>query len=223
MSRLDDATRLLALACISLADDEGYFYADPKLVRAECFPFTEDSVSIHGTLKHLENVGWITLHEHPQMGSIGCIPNFAKHQKVNRPSKSKIRPYVDSLNDHGAINDRSLPEQGSGNREQGSGNREQGSGSARAPGPEDLFDDRQSPDAIVVPPVWEKPLQRLGAKGCRPHHDGHIIWERLVVEHGLEAVERAVRLVAPDDRWPTTVEERMRTTDCSNDYDDCPI
>lgn len=114
LAKLSDRTRLLAIGLLSLADDEGYFLADPALIRSALFPFTEDSLNIHGVLTELSNAEYIALREHASHGAIGRVLNFSKHQVVNRPSPSKIKTYWDSGKTHGALTERSVPEQGTG-------------------------------------------------------------------------------------------------------------
>ena len=125
MGRLPGDTKALALALLNLADDEGYFLADAAYVRGFAEPFTDDSRKTHGRLRELQNAGWIETCEHPTHGLIGRVVNFQLHQAINRPNKSKLKTYFDSLNTHGGLTEgsRNVP---CGNREQGTGNREQG-------------------------------------------------------------------------------------------------
>lgn len=117
IGRLPPEVRLLALALLNFADDHGYFLADISLIRGECAPFTEDSVSIHGALNQLEKVGWIEVSEPSEVGRIGRIKKFDKHQRVNRPTDSKLAIYFDSVSPHGGFSEPSRKEQGTGNRE----------------------------------------------------------------------------------------------------------
>ena len=122
MGRQDDATKCLALALLNLADDEGYFFADPAGVRSFCRPFDDDSTIARRCLARLSEVGWIRVGESASHGLIGWIVNFGDHQKVDRAKRSKIKAYV--LVDHSSKARRtfvegSIPEQGTGNREQG--------------------------------------------------------------------------------------------------------
>ena len=131
MARLPDSLRLLALGLLSYADDEGYFLAEPALVKAALMPFsdlpltshgglTEDSVSVHGMLTELSIHGWITLKKHPEQGMLGMVVNFTKHQKINRPTRSRVSTYFNSLKAHGGLTEGSLHDQGiEGSREQG--------------------------------------------------------------------------------------------------------
>lgn len=117
MGQLDAETQLLALALLNYADDHGYFRAEPTLVRSACRPFSEDSVRIHGALNTLLKVGWIETCDSGENGIIGRIAKWEKHQRVNRPSPSKLKPYwfnESSVNPHGVLTEHSVQEQGTG-------------------------------------------------------------------------------------------------------------
>ena len=121
LSRQDDSVRMLAIALLNIADDEGYFLADPALIRSAVWPFDENSSKARRCLDTLSKLVWIELREHETHGAIGRIVNFTKHQRVDRPSDSKIKVYFDSANNRRGFGDRSSPEQGTGNREQVTG------------------------------------------------------------------------------------------------------
>lgn len=125
-ARLPDHVRLIALGLLSVADDEGYFRADPALIRSDLAPFTEDYGSITVALQKLSDTGWITLKNHPEQGTIGKVVNFRKHQVINKPSPSKLKGYYELPECSGsttvALREDYHPEQGTGIREQGAGN-----------------------------------------------------------------------------------------------------
>ncbi len=102
-----ETARLVAIGLLNLADDEGYFNANPRLIECSLFPLTEPSVSIHECLKQLVDIGYIRLNEHSNGKTFGFITNFLKHQKVNRPTPSKIKDLFlcceASLNTHGSL------------------------------------------------------------------------------------------------------------------------
>lgn len=137
LAKLSEFTRLLALALLNYADDEGYFIADPILMRGELFPFSEDSRSIHGALIELSNIKYVTLYKGTNGRLYGLVTTFKQHQIINRPSPSKLKTYItfteDSLNTHGGLTEYSLLEQGTGNRE-----KEQGKGAGSAEGCADV-------------------------------------------------------------------------------------
>lgn len=128
LANLSPFTRLLAIALLNVADDEGYFEADVALIRGDVFPFEKDCVNIHGGLTELSRIGYVEIREHSSKGQIGLILAFQKHQVINRPSPSKLRKFFDestvntrensdSVKTHGGLTDDSLLEQGTGNRE----------------------------------------------------------------------------------------------------------
>ena len=90
LAGLPEFTRLLAIALLNLADDEGYFEADPRLVRGEVFPFEESSGRTTVGLRELSSVGYITVVTHPKKGDIGMVCNFHAHQVINKPTRSKL-------------------------------------------------------------------------------------------------------------------------------------
>jgi hypothetical protein len=122
ISRLSEFSRLLALALLNYSDDEGYFNAHPSLIRGNLFPFQDDSNNILGSLQDLSRVGYISITNSEDGREIGKIINFEKHQRIDKPQKSKIKPLTeDSTNRLGLFVDdsKSRPR---GNREQGTGN-----------------------------------------------------------------------------------------------------
>jgi len=121
LAEVSEPTLILAIGLLNHADDEGYFRANPALIKAAIFPLREPSVSIHGMLTELSNIDYVRLFEGANGKQYGQICGFMRHQKINRPSPSKIKPLDDgtelSVNDHGELTH---------GREQGTGNREQG-------------------------------------------------------------------------------------------------
>jgi hypothetical protein len=107
MSRQSDCTRLLAIGLLNHADDHGYFYADPALVRSALRSFDEDSTKIRASLGELCAIGYIEMREHPSHGPIGFIVSFSQHQRVDRPKDSIIKGLFDSTNDRRMIDDKS--------------------------------------------------------------------------------------------------------------------
>ena len=117
MGKLKDTTKLLAIGLLNYADDEGYFYADPSLIRSALRPFDDESTMIRRSIDELSRTGYLALCEHPTHGALGVIVAFAKHQRIDRPKASIIKPLYDSTTNRRIIDDQSLLEQGTGNRE----------------------------------------------------------------------------------------------------------
>jgi hypothetical protein len=90
MSMQSDATRLLAIGLLNLADDEGYFYASPKLVRNALRPMDDDSGITTVSLRELSEIGFISIRKHPTHGEIGFVESFRNHQVINKPKPSNI-------------------------------------------------------------------------------------------------------------------------------------
>lgn len=120
MGRATDSQKCMALALLNHADDEGYFLADPAIVRSVCRPFDEESLTSHGLITDLSLLGWIELCKSDDGVMLGRIVKFKQNQIINRPKKSKLK---ESWSDHGLITDESLTHHvGKGkerNREQG--------------------------------------------------------------------------------------------------------
>lgn len=88
---LPEFTRLLAIALLNWADDEGYFMANPAILRGSLFPFLDDSKKIPRSLNELSGVGWIDLGKDQQGRDVGRVRNFGKHQRVDKPRASEIK------------------------------------------------------------------------------------------------------------------------------------
>lgn len=114
LSALPESVHMLAAALLNYADDEGYFNANDKLVKAECCPLREPSVSIHDALTALSNVGYLKLGKAPDGKRYGWVVNFDTHQRVNRKTDSKIKKlnivWEDSLSTHTQLTEPSPPE-----------------------------------------------------------------------------------------------------------------
>jgi len=89
LASLSEHARLLAIALLNHADDEGYFLANQSLVRAACFPFEEHSKKVLGSIQELSSVGYIEVRECSGK-SIGFICKFSVHQRIDKPQKSKL-------------------------------------------------------------------------------------------------------------------------------------
>lgn len=120
LSALPEATHMLAAALLNHADDEGYFNANPGLVKAACCPLREPSVSPHDSLNLLAKVGFICLGTGADGKRYGRVMKFDDHQRVNRPTPSKIKAvgvvWDSSVSTHAQLTEPSPPER---NREQG--------------------------------------------------------------------------------------------------------
>lgn len=143
MGKQDDSVKLLAIGLLNLADDEGYFFADPTLIKSTLFPYKNESLTNHGSIsdgsvtchnmvKILQKIGYLEICQHPTHGTIGRIVSFKDHQVINRPKPSKIKHLWtvtdESLTDHGSITDASRIDHAGkeGNGKEGNGREEKG-------------------------------------------------------------------------------------------------
>lgn len=121
LSALPESTHMLAAALLNYADDEGFFRANPLLIKAECSPLREPSVSIQTSLNSLLEIGFLTLWKGSDGKSYGEIVKFKEHQVVNRPTPSKIKELwtvlEQSVNTHGGLTEASVAERKGRERE----------------------------------------------------------------------------------------------------------
>lgn len=123
LSALPEATHMLAAALLNHSDDEGYFNANPGLVKAACSPLREPSVSIHDSLISLVSVAYLRLGTGPDGKRYGQVITFDDHQRVNRPTPSKIKAlhilWDGAVTAHAHLSEDSSPERKG--KEQGTG------------------------------------------------------------------------------------------------------
>ena len=110
MSKQSDSTKLLAIGLLNVADDEGYFFADARIIRNQIRPLDDDSGITTVSLRELSEIGYIEIKNHPTHGAIGFVPSFLSHQVINKSKPSKIKGlYTDGINT-GSLPDESGPE-----------------------------------------------------------------------------------------------------------------
>ena len=135
LSELPEATHMLAAALLNYADDEGYFNANPQLVKSECFPLREPSVSIHDSLTKLQKIGWVRLGTAENGRQYGHVITFLDHQVINRKTPSKIRcmriVWEELRGAHSQLSESSHLEK-KGREEEAKGNEIDGADDARA-------------------------------------------------------------------------------------------
>jgi len=114
LSALPEITHMLAAALLGYADDEGYFNANPALVRSECLPLRESSVSTQTSLQQLVEIGYLQIGRGEDGKRYGRVVKFDEHQRVNRPTPSKIKAigivWEDSVTTHAGLSEPSSPE-----------------------------------------------------------------------------------------------------------------
>jgi hypothetical protein len=110
--------RLLFLGLLNLADDEGVLKATPAFIKGQIFAYDEDLAiaDVRRWLDALVLAKMLIAFEH-NGEKFFLIRTFKSHQKINRPTPSKIPKNVleyalnaCSLNTHGGISEDSVPE-----------------------------------------------------------------------------------------------------------------
>lgn len=125
--------RLLFLGLLNLADDEGVLKATPAFIKGQIFAYDEDLTiaDVRGWLDALIIAKMLVAFDY-NGEKFFLIRTFKSHQKINRPTPSKIPLNVlsnvlneSSLNNHGVFSEDSGPE-GKGKEEEGNkeGNKE---------------------------------------------------------------------------------------------------
>jgi hypothetical protein len=83
---LEPVERLLFIGLWNFSDDEGFLPFSPKRIKMQIFP--GDSLEISVALQSLISIGALTLYDYGD-GQVLHVTNWAKHQKVSNPTKSK--------------------------------------------------------------------------------------------------------------------------------------
>lgn len=185
-----------AARLISASDDEGYLEADPALIASEVYPFDADAQRfIKKSLPELERIGFIEVRG-GEFG-IGWLPKFREHQRINKPTPSRLRPRFEQLSGKTQVEESSttttgvLPESSPLEEEE-----EQGSGSgagigigaepaAGGPGPEDELGQAWNDDTTAPLPRVTLPLtktRRTAAKSAlerRPLSEWRAVFRRI--------------------------------------------
>ena len=105
--------RLLFIALLNQADDQGNLLCSIKQIKIHSFPYDPyTSEDIIGFLQECINVQLIVPYVVNQRSYIHIF-NFLKHQKINRPSPPQHPKFTEySLNNHVLFSDDSLGKEG---------------------------------------------------------------------------------------------------------------
>jgi hypothetical protein len=98
LGECEPVVRLLFMGLISQADDDGRLKGHPSLLRSNIFPYDEMTITadqVDGWLSILEGHRLIRRYEVGRQKYID-VPNFKKHQTINKPQKSKLPEYYGS-------------------------------------------------------------------------------------------------------------------------------
>ena len=88
--------RLLFVNLFTIADDDGRARASSRLLASLLYPFDTDAAGlIDGWLNELVGVGAIRLYDHDGTRYLD-IPKWLEHQKIDKPSKSRLPQFVEA-------------------------------------------------------------------------------------------------------------------------------
>jgi hypothetical protein len=97
LASVSRAARYHFVLLFTVADDEGFFRASPRLLLGQLYPHDEAEVGERElTRMHadLMGIGVVEIRPTPD-GAIGWLVNWKKHQRVDRPSASFLRDLFD--------------------------------------------------------------------------------------------------------------------------------
>jgi len=128
VGRLSRDARLLFIGLWSFADDSGRGRGAFPAISGTLFPYDSDaSKSLPRWFAELEAEGMVRRYKSEDGNTYYDLPNWLKHQKIEKPSKSRIPEFTESSPNVRRILPEGSPlEQGAGSREQGA--MEQGTG-----------------------------------------------------------------------------------------------
>jgi len=90
MATVSSDAALLAIGLLNYADDEGYFNANPMLIKAAIFPIRQTKDIAKVLLPELVKIGYVVAFTDSYGRIYGCVTNFTNHQVINKPKDSKI-------------------------------------------------------------------------------------------------------------------------------------
>lgn len=122
LSALPAETHLLAAALLNYADDEGYFNANPVLLKAGTTPLRSDKTRLDEQVLQLETMGYIEV-RHEGIKCVGRVVRFDEHQRVSHPAPSKLKSKFEALPKSSRETPEKLRPEGNGTGN-GTGNRE---------------------------------------------------------------------------------------------------
>ena len=102
---LSESAALLALGLLNLADDDGYFIADCRLIRAQLAPLRETTKTTEEAFAELVGTGYVETRTGTDGKPYGRVVAFLTHQRINRPTPSKIKGRWGA---HGSISEQSV-------------------------------------------------------------------------------------------------------------------
>ena len=133
LSSVSPDAALLAIGLLNYADDEGFFNANPALIKAAIFPIRQTADINTMLIPELERIDYVQFFNDKENRNWGVVKNFRLHQVINKPKPSKIRKMLQ------------LPDEYRSNTEQVPVGREgKGTGTGKGTEPEE-FKNKENP------------------------------------------------------------------------------
>lgn len=161
MGRISREARLCFILLWTVVDDSGRTRASSRMLASLLFPYDDDAAKkMPGWLKELSEENCIVLYEHERNSYLQVV-NWGSHQKIDRPTPSKIpepptNPEPSTSSREASTSDRrSLAPEGKGKERKGSGEEEEGRG--------------EPPAASLFPESWNElcgVLPKVGVFGA---------------------------------------------------------
>ena len=118
LGRVSREARLLFIGLFSCCDDHGRARASSRLLASRLYPYDDDALKkLPAWIAELEKERCIRLYKVNDECYLD-IPKWLNHQKIDKPSASKLPPFDDSREDSRGFEKNSL---GTGNREEEQG------------------------------------------------------------------------------------------------------
>lgn len=118
LGRVSREARLLFIGLFSCCDDVGRARASSRLLASRLYPYDDDAFKkLPGWISELEKQGCIRLYQVDGEAYLD-IPKWLNHQKIDKPSASKLPSFDDVREDSRGFEKNSL---GTGNREEEQG------------------------------------------------------------------------------------------------------
>lgn len=103
-------SQVLFLALLNEADDKGRFVLDPLIIRTRYFP-RKPEFDFAGAFGPIVADGRVVVYE-VSGKKYGWVRNFNRHQKINRPSKSRIPECPNELAEESTLSEPSVSDHG---------------------------------------------------------------------------------------------------------------
>jgi hypothetical protein len=159
MGRVSRSARLCFILLWTIADDEGRLRGSSRMLASLLFPYDDDAPTLmDGWIEELEREGCVNRYQSEGSTYIE-IAKWLSHQKIDKPSKSKIAPFSEDSRIVAKAREVSCEDQGSRIKE---GIKDQG--------------EEESANALVAVAPKQKPAKDvlgvdfLIAQGCEESH-----------------------------------------------------